>query len=138
MMRNRERRLPLPPTDIVTVLVATAAIFFILALGGKALESYRLQRHNATLRAEIAALEEQQKQLQARLEYVKSPQYVEEVAREQYKWTKPGEKLIIPIFRYRPVGAVTPTPVQPEVGPGTTQPISHWSEWWNLLAVSFD
>ena len=138
MMKKRERRLPLPPTDIVTVLVCTAAVFFVLAFGGKALESYRLQRHNATLRSEIAALEEQKEQLEARLEYVKSPEYVEEVAREQYRWAKPGEKLMIPIFQRTPVVAVTPTPDQPTIEPVATPSASHWSEWWNLLAGSFD
>ena len=138
MMKKRERRLPLPPTDIVTVLVCTAAVFFVLAFGGKALESYRLQRHNATLRSEIAALEEQKEQLEERLEYVKSQEYVEKVAREQYRWAKPGEKLIIPIFQRTPVVAVTPTPDQPAIEPVATPSASHWSEWWNLLAGSFD
>jgi hypothetical protein len=137
-MKNRERRLPLPPTDIVTVLVCTAAVFFFLAFGGKALESYRLQRHNAMLLSEIAALEEQKQQLETRLKYVQSPEYVEEVAREQYKWTKPGEKLIVPIFRYRPAVVVTPTPLQSGIETVPAQSASYWSEWWNLLTGSFD
>ena len=54
-MRSQERRLPLPPMDLVTVAVCTAIVFFVLAFGGKALEAYRLQRHNALLRAEVEA-----------------------------------------------------------------------------------
>lgn len=137
-MKNRERRLPLPPTDIITVLVATAAVFFGLALGGKALEDYRLRRHNATLRMEIAALEEQREQLEAHATYVQSAEYVEQVAREQFKWTKPGERLVIPIIQRRPAVAVTPTPAQSAIEPGAAQPASQWPQWWDLLTGSFD
>lgn len=52
-MKREPRHLPLPPTDILTLLVSTAAVFFTLAFGGKLLEGYRLQRHNAMLRAGI-------------------------------------------------------------------------------------
>jgi cell division protein FtsB len=137
-MKGQERRLPLPPTDIVTVLVCTAVVFFTLAFGGKALESYRLQRQNARLNAEIAALQDEQKELQAELEYVRKPDYVEKVAREQYKWTKPGEKLMITIFRYRPAAAgVAPSPPATD-GSTNSPPTSYWSEWWRLLSTSFD
>jgi len=133
-MNEEKRRLPLPPTDIITVLVSTAAVFFVLSFGGKVLEGYRLQRHNTMLRAEIAALQEQHEQLEARLEYVQTPEYVEKVAREQYKWAKAGEKLIITIFQRRPGTAVAPAP-QSAV---STQSASHWAEWWKLLTGSFD
>jgi len=138
MMKNRERRLPLPPTDIITVLVCTAAVFFLLAFGGKALEGYRLQRHNAMLRSQIAALEEEQQQLQARLEYVQKPEYVEKVAREQYKWAKIGEKLIITIFRRRPAVEAAPTSLSSTGEVPAIQATSHWTAWWKLLIGQFD
>jgi len=138
MTKNRERRLPLPPTDIITVLVCTAAVFFVLAFGGKALEGYRLQRHNAMLRTQSAALEEEQQQLQARLEYVQKPEYVEKVAREQYKWAKIGEKLIITIFRRRPAVEAAPTSLPSTGEVPATQASSHWTAWWKLLIGQFD
>ena len=137
-MHSRQRRLPLPPTDIVTVVVATAAVFFMLAFGGKALESYRLQRHNAFLRSQIADLEEQREQLQEHLEYVQSPEYVEKVAREQYKWTKPGEKLVVPIFRESPSAPSATGPDQLAAETVTTESASHWSDWLDLLFGPFD
>jgi hypothetical protein len=117
------------------LLVSTAAVFFTLAFGGKLLEGYRLQRHNAMLRAGIGGREEQQKQLQQRLDYVQTPAYVEKVAREQYKWVRAGENLVITIFRRRPVVEPTPNPpAGPTTGTTVTQAVSHWPEWWNLLA----
>jgi len=137
-MKGQDRRLPLPPTDIVTVLVCTAVVFFTLAFGGKALEGYRLQRHNATLNAEIAALQEEQKELQAELEYVRKPDYVEKVAREQYKWTRIGEKLMITIFRRRPAAAGAAPAASTMGGSTNSPPTYYWPEWWRLLSASFD
>jgi cell division protein FtsB len=133
-MKSEPRHLPLPPTDILTVLVSTAAVFFTLAFGGKLLEGYRLQRHNAMLSAEIEVREEQQEQLEQRLDYVQTPAYVEKVAREQYKWVRAGENLVITILRSRPVVAPTPAPPAGPTTEKTTATVSHWSEWWNLLA----
>jgi cell division protein FtsB len=133
-MKEEKRRLPLPPIDVITVLISTAAVFFVLAFGGKVLEGYRLQRHNALLRVEIAELQKQQEQLEARLNYVQTPEYVEKVAREQYRWVKEGENLVITIFRRRPVVEPTPTPPsRPTTRTMVAQPVSHWPEWWNLL-----
>jgi cell division protein FtsB/cell division protein DivIC len=138
MMKTRERRLPLPPMDIISVLICTAAIFFALAFGGKALEGYRLRRHNAILSAQVAELKEEQAELEARLEYVQSPAYAEQVAREEYKWAKPGEKLVIPILRRRPVAVPLPTPSAPAGETTDNGSTSYWPAWWRLLTGAFD
>lgn len=114
------------------MLAVIVAIFFILAFGGKAVEGYRVQRHNDMLREEIAALQKEQEKLKARLEYVQTPEYVEEVARKEYKWVKAGENPIIPIFRHRPVALIAPTPA-PQPESSTASPLSHWPDWLNLL-----
>jgi cell division protein FtsB len=133
-MRTELRRLPLPPTDILTILVSTAAVFFTLAFGGKALEGYRLRRHNAILEAEIAVRQEQQQELQKQLDYAQTPAYVERVAREQYRWVKAGETLVITIFQHRSAADQTPAPpTGSAVGTSGPQPVSHWLDWWNLL-----
>ena len=124
--------------DMITVLVCTVAIFFVLAFGGKALESYRLRRHNQQLAQEIAALEQEMGELQARLTYVQSSEYVEQVAREQYKLVKPGEKLVIPISRRGAVVVTTPTPAPASSEPISEQPASYWAAWWELLTGRFD
>jgi len=139
-MKRDKLHLPLLPTDLVTVVISTAAVFFLLAFGGKALEAYRLQRHNALLHAEVAALQQEQKTLEARREYVQTPEYVEKVAREQFKWVKSGEKLVIPIFRTPVNAAATPTPTTDSFSLSTEHNVSmtHWSEWWRLLTGKFD
>jgi cell division protein FtsB len=138
-MERMQRRLPLPPTDILTVAGITIVIFFALAFGGKALEGYRLRRYNEQLRAEIAELQQKQEELKAQLTYVQSPEYVERVAREEYRWVRPGDKLVIPIYRTRPPQAATPT-AQASLGQARASQAgaSHWPEWQELLFGSLD
>ena len=137
-MNNETRRLPLPPTDILTVLVTMGAIVFVLAFGGKLLEAYRLQRYNDTLRANRASLLAQQQQLQGQLKYVQTPEYVEKVAREQYKWAKPGEKVVIPLFRTRLAAATAGTSSRPATSSENQAAGPWWSAWWKALTGSFD
>ena len=140
-MKRDNLHLPFLSTDVLTVLVSTAAVFFVLAFGGKALEAYRLQRHNATLRSEVGNLEKRNAELTARRDFVQTPAFVEKVAREQFKWAKAGEKFVVTIFHVRPAAAPSPTPgVQTGDDSGThaAAATSHWSEWWHLLASAFD
>ena len=137
-MRTGERRLPLPPVDIVSVILCTAALFFALAFGGKALEAYRLRRHNAMLTAQVAELEAEKAGLEERLAYVGTPQYAESVAREQYKWVKSGETLVVATLRRYPVPD-TASPLSAADG----QPVPDRTEsiWWRfqeLLTAVFD
>ena len=122
---KRETHLPISPNDVMAVVASTALFIFALAYGGKLLEGYRLRQHNAMLRTEIRLLEEQQQELQARLEEVKTPAYVERVAREEYHWVKPGESLVVTIFREQSAapaaaavsGSSTPAPSESQAGP---------------------
>jgi len=136
---SQRYRLPRPPTNVLTVVFAVVAVFFGLAFAGKALEGYRVHRHNVILQAEVSTLEEQQVQLRQRLEYVQTSEYVEQVAREQYKWTRDGETLVVPILRRRPAqqGSPTSSP-QPTASAHELAPTSHWQEWWFLLSAPFD
>jgi len=136
---SQRYRLPRPPTNMLTVVFAIVAVFFGLAFAGKALEGYRVHRHNVILQAEISALEEQQEQLRERLEYVQTSAYVEQVAREQYKWTRDGETLVIPVFRQSPAPQASPmASPQPAASAHEDPPTSYWQEWWSLLTAPLD
>ena len=138
-MSSQRSRLPRPPANMLTVIFAVIAVFFGLAFAGKALEGYRVHRHNVILQEEISALKEQREQLRERLEYVQTSEYVEQVAREQYRWTRDGETLVVPICRPRPAPQVSPTSLpQPSASAREHPPTSYWQEWWSLLTAPFD
>ncbi len=130
-MSKAKRHRTVPLTQMVTIVVATMAISMIVDFGRKATASYRNQGEEIRLEQEIAAERVQHKVLLARREYVQTDEYVEQVAREELKWARPGETVIILIpLKRKPL----PTPEAPP-GPGSlSQGESYWQEWWALFS----
>ncbi len=137
-MLGKRYRLPSPPTNVLTVAAVTAMVFFLLAFGGKVLEGYRLRRHITMLRSEIAMVKEQREELQARLTFAQSAEYAEKVAREQFKWAKRGETLVIPVYRTGAAGTGTSTSSDAIMEQSTGEERGRWSEWWALLRNPLD
>lgn len=132
---KRETHLPISPSDLLAVVASTALFIFALASTGKLLEGYRLRQHNSMLRAEIQLLKAQQRDLEVRLEEVKTPAYVERVAREQLRWVKAGESLVVTILRESPaVAAAAPASSHATTGAPNSLAVPYWSAWWELLA----
>jgi hypothetical protein len=105
------------------------AISMIVDFGRKAAANYRVRREEIRLEQEIAAERAKHKALLARREYVQTDEYVEQVAREELKWVRSGETVVVPI----PINS-EPLPT-PET-PAPTKPSpreSRWQEWWALF-----
>lgn len=122
---------------MMAVVASTALFIFALAFSGKLLEGYRLRQHNAMLRAEIQLLEAQQRDLEMRLEEVKTPAYVERVAREQYHWVRAGESLVVTMWREPTTLPATATTAvgSPNLAvvSAESQTGPFWVAWWELL-----
>ena len=128
-MSKAKRPRTVPFTQIITIVVATMAISMIVDFGRKATANYRIRREEIKLEQEIAAERAKHEALLARREYVQTDEYVEHVAREELKWVRQGEPVVVPIPFRKPL----PTPETP---PALTQPLqgeSHWQEWWALF-----
>ena len=129
-MSKAKRHRTIPFTQIVTIVVATMAISMIVDFGRKAAANYRVQREEIRLEQEIAAERAKYETLLVRREYVQTDEYVEHVAREELKWVRPGEIVVVPVPLSR-----KPLPT-PETTPALTRPLqaeSHWPEWWALF-----
>jgi cell division protein FtsB len=129
-MSKTTRHRTVPFTQIVIIVVATMAISMIVDFGRKATANYRVRREETRLEQEIAAERAQHEALLARREYVQMDEYIEQVAREELKWVKSGEIVVVPV----PINR-KPLPT-PEASPTPTQPLQReyqWQEWWALF-----
>jgi len=129
-MSKTKRNRTVPLTQIITIVIATMAISMIVDFGRKAATNYRIRREEIKLEQEIAAERAQHEALLARREYVQTDEYVEQVAREELKWVRPGEIVVVPVPLHReplPTLEASPTPIKPLQG----EP--HWQEWWVLF-----
>ncbi len=116
-------------TQFVAIIIVTIAISMVIDFGRKAAANYRIWCEETRLEREIALARHEQELLLARKDYVQTDDYVEKVAREELKWARPGETVII----VRPIphrSTLTPQPTPP---PARPQARSHWQEWWALF-----
>jgi len=129
-MSKAKRHRIVPFTQIITIVVATMAISMTVDFGRKATANYRVRNEETRLEQEIAAERAKHEALLARREYVQTDEYVEHAAREELKWVKPGEIVVVPVPLNR-----KPLPT-PETAPAPTELLqreSHWQEWWALF-----
>ncbi|MFQ6100416.1 MAG: septum formation initiator family protein [Anaerolineae bacterium] len=118
------------------VVVVTLPVVGALAWGFSQQLALARQMRMEETRLEQAMATEQDihESLRARLEYVKSDQYVEHWARAKMKMGKPGEVVVVlPTGACEePAVAAQPTSVpEPEAQP-------FWVEWWELFFGSSD
>ncbi|MCL5093555.1 MAG: septum formation initiator family protein [Patescibacteria group bacterium] len=70
-------------------------IYLVVMLGRTTYLNYNSSKQVKNLKSEIEALKEQNKKLADELEYLKSPAYIEKVARQRLGLKKPGEEVMV-------------------------------------------
>lgn len=117
--------------QIVGLVGLILAGYFLIGFGEVALVSHQLRNTKATLQAEVTALEEEVAHLEARKQYVQTDAYVEKAAREEYKMSRPGDQVVVPMYRE---GNGTDTQRKPATNkPAAPTPREPWRAWWELF-----
>jgi cell division protein FtsB len=88
------------------------------------IHNYQLHKQEQQIHRDIAQLDQDHQQLTAVRDYLKSDEYVEDVARRVLGLVKPGETLVIVSGTEQPSPSPTPAP-RAAVTPQT--------EWWKSL-----
>ena len=116
-VRAVQLRLPaFGPTHMVLVVALLLLGLFFYAGVQTAAQSYRLRAHEHEVFAQVQELRRQRAELQGLYTYLKSDEYIEAFARQQFGLVKPGEILV-------QVDAPPPAPVQRRPG----------EKWWEAL-----
>ena len=120
-----------PLAQFVAIIALTISIFLIVDLGRRAATNYRIQREAERLSQEVAAAHQYQTKLLERRTYAASDLYVEEVARNELKWAKPGETVVVVMPTYE----TARSPGQPATN--TVQEVrlvkTPEQAWWELF-----
>jgi len=128
-VKKKRQGVRAPLAQFVAILALTISIFLIVDLGRRAAANYRIQREAERLGQEVKAARQYQDNLLAQRTYAASDLYVEEVARKELKWVRPGETVVV----------VMPTPElsRPINGTASAQGISvattPQQAWWTLF-----
>jgi cell division protein FtsB len=92
---RKRKNIELPVAQFIAVIVFSISVFLIIDFGRRAATGYRVYREEKRLEAQLEAAKQTREILLARKEYVKTDTYIEEVARNELKWSKPGETVIV-------------------------------------------
>jgi cell division protein FtsB len=127
---KKKRVFQFPFTQFVAIVVITVCLFLVIDFGRRTASNYQIRAEETRLENELAASQDRHTALQARLAYVQSDAYVEEIARTQLKWAREGETVVV----------VMPTPQAPQAQadgqPAAINgvvPESPWQAWWLLF-----
>lgn len=132
MKKKRPSQFPL--IQFTVIVVVTVSVLLVVGFARRTAATYQVRNEEARLEAELVAAKEHHQDLQKRLEYVQSDAYVEEIARTQFKWARPGEVVVV----------VMATPVPAPTPPAPGQPTSDeeviaqssWEAWWMVFFES--
>lgn len=105
-MAGKKGNIAISFTQFMTIIALVVTVYFIVDFSDKVIASYRIHRVEARLSQEIEEGKAERQRLEERLKYVQTDEYVERVAREELKWGRPGETLVIVPSPQR----LTPTP----------------------------
>jgi cell division protein FtsB len=113
------------------IFVATVFAFLLVTLGRRVVANYHLSFEAERLGNQVAALQARHQALEKQLQYVQTDAYVEEVARTQLKWARPGETVVVvmPIPKAAPI----PAPGTSVASGDRAAAVSPWFSWWTTL-----
>jgi len=117
--------------QIVAFVGIILAGYFIIGFAKVALSGYQLRETKAELQQEVTGLAQEVSGLEKQIDYVQTDDYVEEAARQEFKMSKAGDKVVAPIYEDEAAPAVQAEP-QPQE-PATSTPTEPWQAWWELF-----
>jgi cell division protein FtsB len=125
---KKKRGPQFPLTQFIAIIVITISLFLVVDFARRTAATFNIKNEAVRLEQEVAATQARRQALQARLRYVQSDAYVEEIARTQLKWVQPGEIAVVVMATPQP----TPRPAadgQPAAA-DMAPPESPWQAWW--------
>jgi len=124
---KKRKQIDLPISQFIAVIILSLSVFLIVDFGRRAATGYRIHQEEERLEQELLLLQEEHEALLARQDYVSSDAYVEEIARNELKWSRAGEQVMV-ILPQTPQSALPPTQTkQSKLTVSSTQtPLEAW------------
>jgi cell division protein DivIC len=104
---------------VVFGITALIVVYFLFIFAGSRFRAEQVNSQRTQLQDEISSMQSRYDRLQTLEQYLRSDEYVEQVAREQLGLVKPGETGIV----------ILPTQPSPTPAPGS-EPADNW---WDTI-----
>ena len=127
---RKRKKIELPVAQFIAIIVLSIALFLIVDFGRRTASGYRIYREEARLKAQLAPLEEAHQLLMTKRAYAQTDAYVEEIARHELKWSKPGEVVVVVLATPQAEPLSSAALNSAGAFPATDTP---FSSWFNLF-----
>lgn len=108
--------------------------YFVVGFSRVALLGHELRQTRADLQAEVDDLADDVVALENRKAYVQTDEYIEKAAREEYKLSRPGDQVIVPMYETDAAESVEDTAQASEAAqPQVQKSVEPWQAWWDLF-----
>ncbi len=128
---KKKRVFQFPFTQFVAIVVITVCLFLVIDFGRRTAANFQIKAEETRLETELADSLSRHTALEARLAYVQSDAYVEEIARTQLKWAREGETVVV-VMATPQAQPQAQADGQPAAINGVV-PESPWQAWWLLF-----
>ncbi len=135
-MREHSRPNPLVAVfyAFFPLLVGAGVLFVLVIIGGKAVQGYEMRQEAKAMEQKVDQLRRENRDLAGQLDYYKSDQYIEKVAREELGLARPND---VPVIMVYPDGSqgpsVVPTPVPTPVPQRRQKETATWQRWLDIF-----
>lgn len=128
---NTRKKITVPPRYFVLVFGATLGILILGGLVRRGAIYYRVSQERILLETRYNAINDYHNWLLNHYETVQSPTYIEMIARNELKWNRPDETVVVIIGDSRPQA---PLPIAPiSDSPVTNSEATPLQQWRELL-----
>ncbi len=120
---------------LIPLLIAAGVIFVLIIIGGKAVQGYEMRREARAIQQRVEQLRQENRRLSDELDYLRSDEYIEKVAREELGLVRPGDVAVAIIQPNDRKGdqALAPTPTPSPTPTPRQQDIPNWQRWLALF-----
>ena len=125
-------RLQRSSVKVITWGLAVFAVYLMVLFSGMVVREYRMQQQIALRETENAQREQEQRNLQDRLAYVRSDAAIEVLARDRLDMARPDET-VLQLNLVAPAPTEAPLPSAPSVAAPPQETVPNWRRWWNVL-----
>ncbi len=122
---KKQKSIELPIAQFIAIIVLSLTLFLIVDFGRRAATGYQIQQEENRLVLQYQTLQQKHAALLAKLDQVQSDAYIEHLARNELKWSRPGETVMVVLSPYYSPSA---TPANPSlfVEPALETPLEAW------------
>ena len=120
-------RWPNNPRRVAIFVGILLLILMVMDFNARLEDLNRLKKQAAIVSVQATQAIQTQEALQTEVAYASSDQAVQDWARSEGHYVKPGDQPLVPIGQpgINPIQSLEPTPIP--------TPMSNWQVWWNLF-----